>query len=182
MLREWISTKETEFTTTLQAAGWSRDDIADEVIGLATAGWESTAAAVTSGVTIGLGPGTTDAEISELLRLYPPSWLLTRLLRFPENPAKEELLVICPWLIHRNTSAWTGALVYDASRFPSNTPMTAYLPFGAGPRRCPADRYARAQISAALSVFGGNVPEPGQPQLIGRRSAALVPEPKESIL
>lgn len=146
------------FVVELRKRGWSPDDIAEEVVGLALAGWESTAAAVTSGRTLGLGPVVDDEDIGRLLQTYPPSWLIVR--ELPEGTdwgAPGDLVAVSPWLLHRSQI------------------VAPPIPFGAGPRKCPADFYARTQIAVALRAFGGKTAVEGRAEILDRRSAALVP-------
>ena len=173
-LAERVDDAGTAFLATMRELGWSTPAIVEELIGLALAGWESTAAAVTTARTLGLSESPTAAEVAELLRLYPPSWLIVRQLTGDEPfGASGELAVVSPWLSHRSP-AWRDAHRFD----PARTDAAAALPFGAGPRRCPADSYARTQIAVALGAFGGAEPRPARPALIGRRSAALIPDPE----
>lgn len=167
-----VTDADTAFLSSLRARGWSTDLIVEELVVLALAGWESTAAAVTTGLALGLGTDTGETEISELLRLYPPSWLIVRELT-GEEPwgSAGDLVVVSPWLTHRS-AAWHEPLRFD----PQRTDAVASLPFGSGPRRCPADLYARKQISVALGAFGGGETRPARPALIGSRSAALIPD------
>mgnify|MGYP003537405606 FL=1 len=172
VLAERVDNGDTEFLRPLRQNGWQTPRSGEELVGLALAGWEGTAAAVTSASALGMGAAPSAAEIAELLRLYPPSWLIVRELTGDEEwGSAGELAVVSPWLLHRS-SAW-----HDSQRFdPQRVDAVAALPFGAGPRRCPADLYARTQITVALGMFGGGPPQPAQPALIGRRSAALVPD------
>lgn len=166
-----VADADTAFVSSLRGSGWSTERIVEELVVLALAGWESTAAAVTTALALGLGTNSDEADISELLRLYPPSWLIVRELT-GEEPwgSAGDLAVISPWLTHR-CSAWR-----EPQRFkPQRADAAAPLPFGSGPRRCPADTYARTQILVALSAFGGGQPRPGRPALIGRRAATLIP-------
>ena len=91
----------------------------------------------------------TAAVLDETLRLYPPAWLVTRRsltsdsLGAVEIPA-DALIVMSPWLVHRDPVAWPDPERFDPTRFLDDTgsrrrdiaAMTAYLPFGAGPRLC----------------------------------------------
>jgi cytochrome P450 len=89
------------------------------------------------------------AVMDEVLRLYPPAWLVTRRAReadvlagveVPENA----LVILSPWLVHRHESAWPEPERFDPARFLDAqggrrrdiATDAAYLPFGAGPRLC----------------------------------------------
>lgn len=169
------------FLEELRSRGWSDKEIVDELIGLALAGWESTAAAVTSALTIGLSSQPSEAEIEELLRLYPPSWLIVRTMTGDEDwGSAGDLAVVSPWLTQRSP-AWQDAERFDPERTKRQPRPPAAMPFGAGPRRCPADLYARTQLMVALNAFGGALARPGRPALIGRRSATLLPDDEEGL-
>jgi cytochrome P450 len=175
LLVEWVEEHSTVFADILHSKGWTGYEIAAELVGLAVAAWESTAAAVTSAVTLGIGTTPTDTEIDELLRLYPPSWLIARELSGDEPWGQAgELAVVSPWLLHRNETAWQHPGEFDPTRFAGHTGAEAYMPFGSGPRRCPAGRYANTQIAVALGLFGGQQARMGKPVLLARRAAALV--------
>lgn len=164
------------FLDQLRVRAWRDAEIADELIALALAGWESTAAALTSGLTIGLGPLPREAEIEELLRLYPPSWLIVRTMTGDEDwGSVGDLAVVSPWLTQRS-AAWADADRFDPGRADRYPETPASMPFGVGPRRCPADLYARTQLMVTLETFGGSSARPGHPALVGHRSAALLPD------
>jgi cytochrome P450 len=91
----------------------------------------------------------TAAVLDEVLRLYPPAWLVTRRALTPDVLAgvdipADALVVMSPWLVHRDPSAWPDPDRFDPSRFLDDTgcrrrdvaALPAYLPFGAGPRLC----------------------------------------------
>jgi hypothetical protein len=85
------------------------------------------------------------AIFEEVLRLYPPIPLLTReAVReevFGDCPIpKGSLIVVCPWLLHRNPVLWHNPDHFVPERFmlggyrpPSKF---AYIPFSVGPRAC----------------------------------------------
>lgn len=168
------------FLDNLFRAGWSRPEIVDEVLALALAGWESTAAAVTSGFSLEVQSSSTDAHIRELLRLYPPSWLLVRKCSSQINGWKfgpEEWLIISPWLIQRNELAWKSPNDFIPARFAPYSPRPWYFPFGAGARRCPGERYALAHIKVCLETLVDPETNDGVTRrvgLLGRRSSALI--------
>ncbi len=91
----------------------------------------------------------TAAVMDETLRLYPPAWVITR--RALEDDvlggvpvAANALVIISPWLVHRNASVWDRPEEFDPTRFLDGSggrrrdvvASPAYLPFGAGPRLC----------------------------------------------
>ena len=132
-LTERIDNENTVFLAELRSRGWSTSRIVNELIGLAVAGWESTAAAVGTAQALGMGSSPTSAEVSELLRLYPPSWLIVRQLTGDELwGAAGDLALVSPWLTHRSP-VWRDAARFD----PERTDSVAAFPFGVGSRRCP---------------------------------------------
>ncbi|WP_447008676.1 cytochrome P450 [Saccharothrix sp. DSM 118769] len=87
----------------------------------------------------------TSTVIQEVMRLYPPVWLLPRLSREADLvggyrvPAGADV-VICPYTLHRHPAFWDEPDRFDPDRFEpgraSGRPRYAYIPFGAGPRVC----------------------------------------------
>lgn len=83
--------------------------------------------------------------IDEAMRLYPPAHTITRLALGPDRlgdvaiPAKS-VVIISPWLIHRNPALWPDPERFDPERFsPARSEGRArysFIPFGAGPRIC----------------------------------------------
>ena len=83
--------------------------------------------------------------IDEVVRLYPPVWILPRKALAADRiggydvPAGADVL-ICPFTLHRNPAFWEHADRFDPDRFdpalPVSRPRYAYIPFGAGPRFC----------------------------------------------
>ncbi|MFC4146087.1 cytochrome P450 [Micromonospora mangrovi] len=115
--------------------------------------WERLHAEATS-VLGGSGPVTADAlhglryttmVIEEVMRLYPPVWLLPRAAIGPDVvggfpvPAGADVLV-CPYTLHRHPAFWDDPERFDPERFdpdrPTDRPRYAYVPFGAGQRFC----------------------------------------------
>jgi cytochrome P450 len=83
--------------------------------------------------------------LAESLRLYPPSWVLTR--RALDDcdiggtfvPAGA-IIVVSQYLLHRDRRFFPDALAFDPGRWdpagPQARPRLAFFPFGAGPRSC----------------------------------------------
>jgi len=85
----------------------------------------------------------TVAVVEEVMRLYPPVWLLPRIAQADDEiggyhvPAGSDVVVV-PYTLHRHPGFWTDAERFDPGRFTAaeRPPRYAYLPFGAGPRFC----------------------------------------------
>ena len=97
-----------------------------------------------------------DRVIDESLRLYPPIHSLprktTRNVAFGEHtvPAGSEVLVSV-YSLHRDGRFWSAPETFDPDRWCGRDRSTdAYLPFGAGPRRCLGATFARVEARAVL--------------------------------
>ncbi len=104
------------------------------------------------------------AVLDETLRLYPPAWVITRRATADDVlggfvlPAGT-LVIISPWVRHRDPSVWAAPDVFDPDRFlgGASSPAarsrtrTAYLPFGAGPRLCIGRDFALLEATVLLS-------------------------------
>jgi cytochrome P450 len=96
----------------------------------------------------------------ESMRLFPPAWIVSR------NTLDEETLggrvvpagaqvAVSPYAMHRHPALWSDPDAFDTSRFAPGTasrrhPM-AYIPFGAGRRRCIGEDLAMIEATTALS-------------------------------
>uniref|UniRef100_UPI003F490BA4 cytochrome P450 n=1 Tax=Nocardia suismassiliense TaxID=2077092 RepID=UPI003F490BA4 len=87
----------------------------------------------------------TTKVIEEVMRLYPPVWILPRTAQSADRigdyevPAGADVLV-CPYTLHRHPQFWDNPERFDPERFDQSTRTGrhryAYIPFGAGPRVC----------------------------------------------
>jgi len=88
----------------------------------------------------------TVAVVEEVMRLYPPVWLLPRIAQADDEiggyhvPAGSDVVVV-PYTLHRHPEFWTDPERFDPGRFDAanpagRPPRYAYIPFGAGPRFC----------------------------------------------
>ena len=101
--------------------------------------------------------------IDEALRLYPPLWLMTRRALHDDRlgeyfvPAGTEMY-ISPYLIQRSPRLWEVPDQFDPDRLSSDNGLDrhelALCPFGAGPRKCIGDFFARVEIQMHLMMFG----------------------------
>lgn len=100
--------------------------------------------------------------IEEALRLYPPLWLMTRRALQDDRlgdffvPAGTEIY-ISPYLIQRNPGLWEMPDRFDPDRMQpdqvAERPELAMCPFGAGPRNCIGEHFARAEAQIHLMMF-----------------------------
>lgn len=103
----------------------------------------------------------TRAVIAEALRLYPPIPMLLRAAlgadRVGEHPIPaHSLLVIAPWVVHRHRLYWPDPDAFQPERFlaqPEGSLDHRYIPFGAGPRRCPGRHFALAEAVLMLAAI-----------------------------
>ncbi|WP_144902998.1 cytochrome P450 [Halobellus captivus] len=100
---------------------------------------------------------TLERAIDESLRLYPPVHALpretTRSVEFDGSviPAGSELLVSV-FAMHRDERFWEHPETFDPARWRERDRSDdAYLPFGAGPRRCIGETFARVEARVALA-------------------------------
>ncbi|MFE6867694.1 cytochrome P450 [Kitasatospora sp. NPDC057692] len=96
--------------------------------------------------------------IAETLRLYPPGWLFTRALTVDSEIGAVRLpagtmIAYSPYLIHRRPDLFEAPDAFRPDRWRNpHLPRNAYLPFGAGARRCIGEYFARTE--AALTLAG----------------------------
>ena len=106
----------------------------------------------------------TRACFDEGLRLYPPAWVVTRsasrrmVIGGREIPAGA-LLIISPWLLHRDRSRWPLPDRFLPERFAGKpgavargaTTRAEYLPFGTGPRLCIGRDFALLEAGVVMA-------------------------------
>lgn len=161
----------------------TREQVRDEAMTLFLAGHETTAQAMawawyllagnpqyferlrTEGMPFGL------QVMKEAMRLYPPAFLVARAaLRevtiggFPIK--KDELVLIAPWLFHRDPRLFDDPMRFDPDRFlperEAKLPRFAYMPFGGGRRICIGNQFALMEGQIILSTIAQHLTmEPG---------------------
>lgn len=99
--------------------------------------------------------------IDEALRLYPPLWLMTRKALADDwlgeffVPARTEIY-ISPYLIQRSPRFWEVPDQFDPDRLSrdegTNQHELALCPFGAGPRNCIGEQFARVETQIHLMM------------------------------
>ena len=100
--------------------------------------------------------------LDEVLRLYPPGWLMTRRALKDDQlgdyfvPAGTEIY-ISPYFIQRHHDLWEAPDRFNPDRFDPNhlqdrNPLTM-LPFSAGPRNCIGEFFARVEMQIHLMTI-----------------------------
>jgi len=100
-----------------------------------------------------------DQVVKESLRLYPPAWISSRTNEEADSfngfeiPAGSNIFYSA-YMLQRNPAYWTYANRFMPERFASENqatlPLQAFIPFGAGPRKCIGDRFALMEIKIIL--------------------------------
>lgn len=102
--------------------------------------------------------------ITETLRLYPPSWLLTRTVTSPATLAGHAVpvgttLVVSPYLLHRRGDLFDRPDRFDPDRWlperAADIPRGAYVPFGTGARQCIGNQFSLVETALALATIAG---------------------------
>jgi len=99
--------------------------------------------------------------IEETLRLYPPSWVLSRIARADDEiggyriPAGA-VVQLSPYVTHRRPELWESPERFDPDRFlperAAARPRFSYYPFGGGPRVCIARDLALLELPLILAT------------------------------
>jgi cytochrome P450 len=168
------------------------EEVRDEAMTLFVAGHETTAQAMAwswyllaqhpehferlrnEGMTYGL------QVMKESMRLYPPAFVMARsALRdtsiggFPVR--KDEIVLIAPWLLHRDPRLFDAPMRFDPDRFlperEATLPRFAYMPFGGGKRICIGNQFALMEGQIILSTIAPHV----SMELVSQRPIELQP-------
>ncbi|ERH13147.1 MAG: cytochrome P450 [halophilic archaeon J07HB67] len=100
----------------------------------------------------------TERVIDEALRLYPPFHALAR--QPTEDVALDGYTIpeggvvyLSQYVIHRDEQWWDEPSVFRPERFAGedDRPKFAFFPFGAGPRRCLGEGFARTEAKLAVA-------------------------------
>jgi cytochrome P450 len=104
--------------------------------------------------------------IDEVLRLYPPGWLLTRRAKNDDRlgeyfvPAGTEIY-ISPYVIQRHPELWVDPNSFKPDRFCTSNirekRSAALIPFSIGPRNCIGELFARIEMQVHLIMVASRV-------------------------
>eukprot|EP00903_Cladosiphon_okamuranus_P001525 g1523.t1 len=104
----------------------------------------------------------TKAIIEETLRLYPPVPILGREAMADttiggKSIPKGSLVMVVPWLMHRNPVLWSKPDVFDPNRFldpkAKKPNKYGYVPFSIGPRICAGLQFGMTEAILSLAIL-----------------------------
>jgi cytochrome P450 len=123
--------------------------------------------------------------VAESMRLYPPSWLFTRVaLQDDQLPSGATIpagvtLFLSPWVVHRREQYFRDPTRFDPDRFTeeaiASRPTFAYLPLGGGRHVCIGQALARLECVLVLATI---LPT-HRLELAGRQR--IVPDPRMTL-
>jgi unspecific monooxygenase len=101
----------------------------------------------------------TRAVLDEVMRLYPPAYVIVRAARQSDEVAgvemrPDDLAIISPWVLHRHRKYWHEPDAFVPERFlpgASAVDRFGYLPFGVGPRVCIGAHFALTEATLVLA-------------------------------
>jgi cytochrome P450 len=103
----------------------------------------------------------TAAVVQEALRLYPPSWGITRqaeeacsVAGYPV--AKGTHVAICQWIVHRDGRWYADPERFTPERWANGLagrPRYAYFPFGGGQRQCIGAGFAMLELVLVVATL-----------------------------
>lgn len=183
------STEDDAAVSALRASGLTGAELHDEVMGLLVGGVETTVAtlcwafvlldqdqalrdrlhAEVDHVLDGRPAGYDDLArldytgrvVTEVLRLYPPVWVLTRQVAEDTELAGHPVpagatVMFSPYALHHDPRLYDTPETFDPDRWlpdPAATvPQGAWIPFGAGNRKCIGDVFATVEATIALAT------------------------------
>ncbi|MGV9263423.1 cytochrome P450 [Kitasatospora sp. NPDC003701] len=100
--------------------------------------------------------------VTETLRYYPSAWFYSRTVTSPVELAGRALrpgtaILLSPYLIHHRPDLYPEPERFDVDRWSparrAELSHGAYVPFGAGARKCIGDVYALTEITLAVAVI-----------------------------
>lgn len=100
--------------------------------------------------------------LQESMRLYPPVWLMSRIAAADDvidgyPIAQGTLVVISPYVVHRDPRLWPDPERFDPERFAADrAPLLTdyiYFPFSGGPRTCIGRRLATLESILVLATI-----------------------------
>jgi cytochrome P450 len=98
--------------------------------------------------------------LEEAMRIYPPAWIVTRSVEQDDEidgfrVAQGSLVLLSPWVTHRDETLWPNPEAFDPRRFAPDAPERprhAYVPFGGGPHLCIGAPFAMLEAQLVLAT------------------------------
>ncbi len=104
----------------------------------------------------------TKRVILEAMRVYPPSWLLPRIVKEDDQicgypvPAGA-IVIVSQYVMHYDPAFWEAPAVFDPERFTpersASRPRYSFMPFGGGPRQCIGNLFSIMEAQILLAVL-----------------------------
>lgn len=129
--------------------------------------------------------------VQELLRMYPTGWILTRRATSPAVLGGHLIpegadVFFSPYALHRDPAVFADPGRFDPDRWlperAAAVPRHAYLPFGAGVRKCIGESLAYAEITLILASLMGRWRMRSVTGRLPRPVAGSTLRPKESVM
>ncbi|MEW2353364.1 cytochrome P450 [Spirillospora sp. NPDC029432] len=103
----------------------------------------------------------TGRVVTESLRLCPPPWFLSRITTSDTRLGRYHLpagttVFFSSYLLHRRNGLYDFPARFDPDRWDPASPQparAAYIPFGAGPRKCIGDEFGRTEAILVLATI-----------------------------
>jgi cytochrome P450 len=165
----------------VEGARLTDDEITDQLVSLLEAGAETTAAQLSwllyctlgdrqlwAAATAGLDPAALDHLVSEAMRLYPATAIISRKVATEFTLAGTvfvpgDLLIFSPFHTHRLDTVWPEPERFDPRRWNPDSERYRrpapheFLPFGVGPHRCIGANFATMAIKAAFTAVAARI-------------------------
>lgn len=99
--------------------------------------------------------------LQEVLRLYPPVWILSRKALADDELGgmsipQGSMVIVSPYATHRHPAFWEQPEVFDPERFTPERVAArhhyAHFPFGGGPRKCIGNSFALMEAQIVLAT------------------------------
>ncbi|MGP3922961.1 cytochrome P450 [Streptomyces sp. 8N616] len=134
--------------------------------------------------------------VLETLRLYPPAWLLSRMVTTATVLAGQWLapgttVLFSPYVLGRDPRVFADPERFDPDRWlperASSVPRGAMVAFGAGSRKCVGDAFGLAEATLALAAVGtrwrlrpayGKAVRPKPEAALGTGPLLMIPQPR----
>lgn len=134
--------------------------------------------------------------VTETLRLYPPAWLLSRMVTVETELAGEKLkpgatVLYSPYILGRSPGLFPDPSRFEPDRWlperAASVPRGAMVPFGAGGRKCIGEAFGMAEATLAIAAVStrwrlrpvpGTTVRPRPEAALGTGPLRMLPEPR----